>query len=360
MTAFSERFGLPPLGFGVGLRSVHYQHILAERPPVGWFEVLSDNYMHTRGRPLVFLDKVAALYPVALHGVGLSIGSSDALDRAYLKELAALRQRVNAHWVSDHICWTGVHGRYGHDLYPVPFTEEALRHIARRVCQVQDFLEAPLVLENPSTYLEFTSSVLSEPEFISALLEESDAGLLLDVNNVYVNAHNHGFDPRAYLQKLPLERVVQFHVAGHTLVGETGTPFRASRRIKEVPSPSLPPELVSTRPSPTGDAAPPGPRKGAGTNLGHEVLAQGYLADTHSAKVADGVWQLLEEAVRLGARAPVLIEWDADIPSFPELQSELEKAQAHVARALAAGSAAATSAQPQGAQAEIAVEGLRP
>jgi uncharacterized protein (UPF0276 family) len=299
MTAFSERFGFPPLGFGVGLRSVHYQHILAERPRVGWFEVLSDNYMHTRGRPLVFLDKVAALYPVALHGVGLSIGSSDALDRAYLRELAALRQRVNAHWVSDHICWTGVHGRYGHDLYPVPFTEEALRHIARRVCQVQDFLEAPLVLENPSTYLEFTSSALSEPEFISALLEESDAGLLLDVNNVYVNAHNHGFDPRAYLRQLPLERVVQFHVAGHT-------------------------------------------------------LAQGYLADTHSAKVADGVWQLLEEAVRLGARAPVLIEWDADIPSFPELESELEKAQAHFARALAAGSPAATSAPARGARAEIA------
>lgn len=278
-----NRFGLPQLGFGVGLRSVHYEHILSERPRLGWFEVLSDNYLHTRGRPLAFLDQIAALYPVALHGVGLSIGSVDPLDFAYLGELKALRQRVGAHWVSDHICWTGVQGRYGHDLYPVPFTEEALRHIARRVCQVQDFLEAPLVLENPSTYLEFAGSTLAEPEFIAALLEESDAGLLLDVNNVYVNAYNHGFDPVAYLRQLPLERVVQLHVAGHT------------------PS-------------------------------------DGYLADTHSAEVAGGVWQLLEQAVRLGAHAPLLVEWDADIPSFPVLQAELEKAEACFARARELGS----------------------
>jgi uncharacterized protein (UPF0276 family) len=269
-----KRFSLPQLGLGVGLRSVHYQHILAERPQVGWFEVLSDNYMHTRGRPLAFLDQIAELYPVALHGVGLSIGSTDELDLGYLAELRALRDRVGAHWVSDHICWTGVNGRHGHDLYPVPFTEEALRHIAQRVRQVQDYLEAPLVLENPSTYLEFKGSTLGEAEFIAALLEESDSGLLLDVNNVYVNAHNHGFDPFSYLRQLPLERVVQLHIAGHS-------------------------------------------------------RAQGYLADTHSAPVADGVWELLAEAARLGASAPLLLEWDAEIPEFPELERELDKARIH-------------------------------
>jgi uncharacterized protein (UPF0276 family) len=268
-----KRFGLPDLGLGVGLRSVHYQHILAERPKVGWFEVLSDNYMHTRGRPLAFLDQIAERYPVALHGVGLSIGSSDELDLGYLAELRRLRDRVGAHWVSDHICWTGVNGRHGHDLYPVPFTEEALRHIARRVCQVQDYLEAPLVLENPSTYLEFKGSTLGEAEFIAALLEESDCGLLLDVNNVYVNAHNHGFDALGYLRQLPLERVVQLHIAGHS-------------------------------------------------------QAQGYLSDTHSAPVADGVWELLAEVWRLGARAPLLLEWDAEIPEFAELERELGKAKA--------------------------------
>jgi len=274
----TERFGLPQLGFGVGLRTVHYEHILREQPRLGWFEVLSDNYMHTKGRPLAFLDQIADRYPVALHGVGLSIGSTDLLNLDYLAQLKALRDRVDAHWVSDHICWTGVNGRYGHDLYPIPFTEEALRHVARRVRQVQDYLEAPLVLENPSTYLDFRGSTLGEAEFIAALLEEADAGLLLDVNNVYVNSRNHGFDPLEYLKRLPLQRVVQLHVAGHS-------------------------------------------------------QAQGYLADTHSAPVAAPVWALLEQAVRLGARAPLLVEWDADIPSFDVLQSEVALAEACFARA---------------------------
>jgi uncharacterized protein (UPF0276 family) len=274
----TDRFGLPQLGFGVGLRTVHYEHILRERPRLGWFEVLSDNYLHTRGRPLDFLDQIADRYPVALHGVGLSIGSTDPLNLDYLAQLKALRDRVGAHWVSDHICWTGVNGRHGHDLYPIPFTEEALRHVARRVRQVQDYLEAPLVLENPSTYLDFRGSTLREAEFISALLDEADAGLLLDVNNVYVNSHNHGFDPLAYLQQLPMQRVVQLHVAGHS-------------------------------------------------------QARGYLADTHSAPVAEPVWALLEQAVQLGARAPVLLEWDAEIPSFDVLERELRIAQACCARA---------------------------
>jgi hypothetical protein len=283
-----ERLNLPQLGVGVGLRSAHYEHILGARPNVAWFEVLSDNYMNTHGRPLEFLDRIADIYPVALHGVGLSIGSLDALDFDYLARLRTLRQRCGAHWVSDHIAWSGVNGRHGHDLYPVPFTEECLRHIARRVCQVQDFLEAPLVLENPSTYLRFAGSTLGEAEFIAALVEETGCGLLLDVNNVYVNAHNHGFDAHAYLRQLPLERVVQLHVAGHEL---------------------------ATSPSAHGPAT--------------------LLIDTHGGPVASDVWALLEEAVRLGVRAPVLLEWDADIPAFPVVHREALQARARIERALA-------------------------
>jgi uncharacterized protein (UPF0276 family) len=246
--------------------------------------------MHTRGRPLAFVDRIAERYPLVLHGVGLSIGSVDPLDFRYLAELRTLRDRVRARWVSDHIAWTGVSGRHGHDLYPVPFSEECLRHIARRVCDVQDYLQAPLVLENPSTYLEFAGSSLSEPEFIAALLEETGAGLLLDVNNVHVNAANHGFDPYAYLQRLPLDRVVQLHLAGHGV---------ATAR----------------------DA------QGRETTL---------LIDTHAAAVAPAVWALFEEAVRLGARAPVLLEWDADIPPFEVVHREALRAREHIERALAA------------------------
>lgn len=278
------------MSIGVGLRSVHYEHILREEPDVAWLEVLSDNYMNTSGRPLAYLDRITARYPVALHGVGLSIGSVDALDMDYLSRLRALRDRTGARWVSDHIAWTGVSGRYGHDLYPVPFTEECLRHIAWRVCRVQDYLEAPLVLENPSTYLQFDGSTMTEPEFIAALLEETGAGLLLDVNNVVVNAHNHGFDARAYLRQLPLGRVVQLHVAGHGRVD-------------------------------AHDAA------------GDPIE---YRVDTHASPVADEVWALLEEAVRLGARAPVLLEWDGEIPEFSRVHAEALLAQPCIERGLAA------------------------
>jgi len=277
----TPRFDFDDLGIGVGLRTVHYDHILAEQPDVDWFEVLSDNYMHTRGRPLDFLDRISDRYPVALHGVGLSIGSTDPLNPDYLRQLRNLGRRCRAHWISDHIAWTGVSGFNGHDLYPVPYTHEALDHMVRRVRQVQDFLEAPLVLENPSTYASFKSASLDEATFIRELVEHADAGLLLDVNNVYVNSRNHGFDPFAYLRELPLDRVVQFHVAGHTVVD-----------------------------APLGTTGP-----------------ETHLIDTHSATVSDPVWELLAEAFRLGARAPVLLEWDADIPSFPEVLAEAEKAR---------------------------------
>jgi uncharacterized protein len=282
------------MSVGVGLRSVHYEHILGARPDLAWFEALSDNYMNGSGRPLAYLDRIAARYPVVLHGVGLSIGSVDPLDMGYLAQLRALRDRIGARWVSDHIAWTGVGGRHGHDLYPVPFTEECLRHMARRVCHAQDFLEAPLVLENPSTYLQFSGSTLSEAEFIAALLEETGAALLLDVTNVVVNAHNHAFDARDYLRRLPLERVVQLHVAGHGVVGAL-------------------------------DAA------------GEPIT---YRVDTHAGRVSAEVWALLEEAVRLGARAPVLLEWDAEIPAFPVVHAEARLAERSIARALASQRAA--------------------
>jgi uncharacterized protein (UPF0276 family) len=271
------------------LRSAHYEHILAEQPRVAWFEVLSDNYMNTRGRPLAFLDRITARYPVALHGVGLSIGSTDPLDVEYIAGLRALGERTGAGWVSDHIAWTGVGGRHGHDLYPLPFTEECLRHVARRVCQVQDQLGAPLVLENPSTYLAFNGTTLSEAEFIRSLVGETGCGLLLDVNNVYVNSINHGFDAHEYLKMLPLERVMQLHLAGHD---------RASR-----------------------------------SNAEGKVVQ--YLIDTHDRPVAPAVWELFEDAVRLGARAPVLLEWDAEVPAFPAVHAQALLAERHIERALA-------------------------
>jgi len=276
------------LPVGIGLRSAFYRDILEHWPDVAWFEVLSDNYLNTRGRPLAYLDRIAARYPVALHGVGLSIGSSDPLDMAYVAALVELRERCGAGWVSDHIAWTGVGGRFGHDLYPLPFTEECLRHVARRVCQVQDALGAPLVLENPSTYLQFEGSALSEAEFIHALVEETGCELLLDVNNVYVNSVNHGFDAHAYLEQLPLARVRQLHLAGHESVSRTAADGRQVR----------------------------------------------HLIDTHDRPVTDAVWELFEHALRLGARAPVLLEWDAEIPEFDVVRAEARRAEWHIERAL--------------------------
>jgi uncharacterized protein len=270
-TPRQNRFGLPELGIGLGLRSQHYAHILEQQPAVDWFEIITENYLQTRGRPLDFLDRIAERYPIVMHGVGLSIGSSDPLDRAYLRELKTLRDRVGARWISDHLCWTGVTGRNTHDLLPLPYTEEALAHVVARVRAVQDSLGAPLALENPSTYLEFNASTLTEWEFLSALAREADCAILLDVNNVYVSAYNHGFDPLTYLAGIPFDRVVQLHVAGHT---DHGT----------------------------------------------------HLIDSHIGPVLDPVWQLLAHAQqRCGAS--VLLEWDAEIPSFEVTHREALRAR---------------------------------
>jgi len=277
----APRFGLPNLGVGVGLRTAHYTHILEQSPEVAWFEVLSDNYLHTRGRPLEILDRIAERYPLALHGVSLNLGSVEPLDREYIRELKGLRARVGAHWVSDHVCFTGVAGRNTHDLLPLPLTEEALRHVAERARMVSELLDSRLVLENPSTYVEFAGATLHEWEFMAALAEEADVGLLLDVNNVLVSAKNHGFDPETYLAAIPMERVVQIHVAGHT---DHGT----------------------------------------------------HAIDTHIGPVPDAVWQLYARARALGADAAVLLEWDAEIPPFEIVHADARRAE----RALAVGEAA--------------------
>jgi uncharacterized protein (UPF0276 family) len=268
----ANRFGLPDLGVGLGLRTVHYAHILEGLPPVAWFEILSENYMETAGRPLYYVDAVASRYPVVMHGVSLSIGSTDPLDRAYLTELRALRDRVKARWVSDHLCWTGVGGKNTHDLLPMPYTEEALRHVVGRVRAVQDFLGAPLALENPSTYAQFTSDQMPEWEFLARVAEEADCAILLDVNNVYVSAFNHGFDPRAYLRAIPFDRVVQLHVAGHTHHGT-------------------------------------------------------HIIDSHVGPVIDEVWHLLGEAWHRAGGVSVLLEWDAEIPSFETTHQEALRAK---------------------------------
>jgi len=262
------------LGVGLGLRALHHDHVLERRPRVDWFEILSENYLHTGGRPLDVLDRVAAHYPVALHGVSMNIGGTDPLDRAYLRELHALQRRCRALWISDHLCWTGVAGRNLHDLLPLPYSKQALRHVIARVRQVQDLLEQPLILENPSTYLQFAGAELDEPQFLQELVAATGCGLLLDVNNVFVGATNHGFDAAAYLRRVPWDHVVYFHVAGHSRHDD-------------------------------------------------------HCIDTHDAPVAAAVWRLYELAWQLSGGRSTLLEWDANIPDFARLHAEAKQALRH-------------------------------
>jgi len=266
------RFDRPNLGLGVGLRTVHFGHILSKKPAVDWFEIVTENFLDTGGRPAWVLDQIAERYPIVMHGVSMSVGSPDPIDREYLAKVKALAKRVRAAWVSDHVCWTGVAGRNLHDLLPMPYTEEALRHVVKRIRRIQDVLERPLVLENPSSYVEFRSSSMSEWEFLARMAEEADCGLLLDVNNVYVSSFNHGFDPEAYLRAIPPERVAYCHIAGHTHFGT-------------------------------------------------------HLLDTHVGPVLDPVWKLYRLAHRLTGGRSTLLEWDEKIPSFPVVHREVLKAR---------------------------------
>lgn len=277
----ANKWGLPDLGIGIGLRTVHFAHILSEWPQVDWFEVLSENFMDTGGRPLHVLDQVVERYPVALHGVSLGIGNTAPLDFEYLGKLKALAARTRAAWVSDHLCWTGFAGRNTHDLLPMPLDEPALAHVSRRVRQVSDFLERPLVLENPSSYLEFATSSMPEWEFLARLAADADCGLLLDVNNVYVSSVNHGFDAAAYVDAMPADRVVQYHLAGHTHRGS-------------------------------------------------------HLLDTHSDHARPEVWELYARALRRTGLAATLYEWDEDIPEFAVVRAEAHKAKAARASVAAA------------------------
>jgi len=265
------------LGLGVGLRSTHFAYLLEHRPPVDWFEIISENFIDSGGRPRYVLEQLAETYPIVMHGVSLSIGSTDPLDWEYLRKLRALAGSVKARWVSDHLCWTGVAGRNTHDLLPLPLSEAALRHVIERVRRVQDFLERPLVLENPSSYVTFRQSTMPEWEFLGRLAEATDCRLLLDVNNVYVSSVNHDFDPLEYVRNVPHDRVVQFHIAGH-------------------------------------------------------MRCATHIVDTHDGPVVDPVWDLYREAQRLTGGAATLLEWDAKIPPFPVLHAEVLKARDFVAQ----------------------------
>lgn len=266
----------PNLGTGLGLRAPHYSHIAQTKPKLGWFEAISENYMGLsdsgHGRPLKILKSIRQDYNVVLHGVSLSIGSTDELNMHYLRKLKELVGIIEPRWISDHLCWTGVDNENVHDLLPLPFTQEALDHLVDRIKKVQDFLGQRILLENVSSYITFKHSEISEWDFLSEISKKADCGILLDVNNVYVNSVNHKFDPLIYLKSLPLERVGQIHLAGHSRQGE-------------------------------------------------------ILVDTHDAPVCDEVWNLYRVAVKTFGQVSTMVEWDAQIPEFDRLKQEIDKAE---------------------------------
>ena len=269
-----NRFSYPHLGFGLGLRAPHYEEILAQRPrDVQWFEIISENFIEAHQGYWDFLADLRRDYPIVMHGVSMSIGSTDPINPDYINKLKRLADFLEAPWLSDHLCWTGVHSKNTHDLLPVPYTQESLRHMVARVRQVQDMLGRHILLENPSSYLEFEGSELSEWEFLAQLAQEADCGLLLDVNNVYVSAFNHGYDAKRYIDALPADRIVQVHRAGHHHFGT-------------------------------------------------------HIIDTHDAHVLEDVWKLYAYTIASKGLASTMVEWDDHIPEFPVLLAELGKARA--------------------------------
>jgi uncharacterized protein (UPF0276 family) len=265
----------PYLGYGLGLRKEHYETVLTERPDVDWFEIISENYMVDGGKPLDYLTRIREHYPMVMHGVSMSIGSTEPLDFDYLKRLKALIKRVQPAWFSDHLCWTGVNGLNLHDLMPLPYTEEAIQHVADRVSQVQDYMGRQMLLENVSSYVSYSDSHLCEWEFLREVAERADCLILLDINNIYVSAYNHNFDPYTYLHAIPAERVYQLHLAGHT----------------------------------------------------HE---NNLIIDTHDHPIADPVFELYAAAIQQFGRVSTMIERDDHIPPLPELLAELDQVR-HIA-----------------------------
>lgn len=268
-----------PLGFGLGLRIPHYETILESQPAVDWFEVLSENYMVPGGKPRHYLDRIRAHYPIVMHGVSLSIGSSDPLNLDYLRQLKTLADQIEPRWISDHLCWTGVDNTNLHDLMPLPYTEEALQHVVERVSAVQDILGRRLLLENVSSYVTYKNSEMSEWDFLREVAQRADSLLLLDINNIYVSSYNHGFDPLEYIDAIPVNRVQQFHLAGHRNQG-------------------------------------------------------GYIIDTHDEPVIDRVWELYAHAVRRFGPVSTMIERDDNIPPLETLLVELERARSITRQAL--------------------------
>ncbi len=260
------------LGFGLGLRHDHYEEILETKPAVDWFEILTENYLVPGGKPLYYLDQIRAQYPLVMHGVSLSIGSMDPLDKKYLSSVKELMQRVEPKWISDHLCWTGVHGKNTHDLLPLPYTEEAVAHIANRLMQVQEFLGQRILIENVSSYVNFKDSEMTEWEFITEIATRADCLILLDVNNVYVSSVNHEFSAEDYIDYLPIERVYQIHLAGHSDMGD-------------------------------------------------------YIIDTHDHAIVDSVWKLYEKTIQRMGMISTMIERDDHIPPLNELLKELNYAK---------------------------------
>ena len=271
----------PFLGFGLGLRTEHYPYILEHKPAVDWLEILTENYMVPGGKPLDHLDKIRNDYPMVMHGVSLSIGSTDPLDSNYLKNLKQLIQRVQPQWISDHLCWTGVNDTNSHDLLPLPYNEDTITHVVDRVMQVQDYLGQRILLENLSSYVTYKNSEMTEWEFVNEIARRADCHILLDINNIFVSAHNHHFDPVDYLNGIDIDRVMQFHLAGHSYHGE-------------------------------------------------------MIIDTHDHDVCDPVWSLYATALKRFGAVSTMIERDDDIPEFPQLRRELAIAEDIAARTLPA------------------------
>jgi len=261
-----------PARAGVGLRTPHYAEVMATRPAVPWFEVHSENFFADGGRPHEILETVRADYPLSFHGVGLSLGSTDPLNSWHLDKLKGLIDRYQPGLVSEHLCWCSVDQRYLNDLLPLPYTEEALRHVVSRIARVQDYLGRQILIENLSSYLQFTESSIPEWEFLRAVAQDSGCAILLDINNIYVNARNHGFDPVQYLSAIPVHSVKEMHLAGHSDEGQ-------------------------------------------------------YLIDTHNQPVCAAVWQLYTLAVNRFVPVPTLIEWDMDLPALDVLLAEAQRAQ---------------------------------
>ena len=262
----------PNLGFGLGLRTEHYETVLSENPSVDWFEIITENYLVPGGKPHYYLEKIREHYPMVMHGVSMSIGSVDPLDKEYLQQVKALANKIKPRWISDHLCWTGMQGKNMHDLLPLPYTEEAIDHVVNRIQQVQDFLGQQILIENVSSYLTYQQSDLTEWEFLKEISERADCFILLDVNNIYVSAINHEFNPLDYIHAIPKDRVYQIHLAGHS-------------------------------------------------NMGN------YIIDTHDHDVVDPVWQLYADTLRHHGSVSTMIERDDNIPPLADLLNELNHAR---------------------------------